>query len=567
MKAAGLLQEGAKQYDTNQVGVEVGTIRSSTCRLAKMVLIEEIESDNLPQQTRPTVPTTPVERQQQKKAPETASKPKRPPEGSEKEQPQQTTVQSSKQADGLNDLQAMSDSEASRWRQAFEAVLHQILKEYEGQDAAVRNGMESGMRKLFEHPYHEELSGICDADKKEKLTVEEAQRVIFFPRLSDMHRYVAAFGLNTPTATARRQQLMKFKLMSVFYTLHRKDGSLMDGFMHCGGLASLAKLLGEDHVVIQSQAVELLLELLSPLMGLPSMTSSLRQAHLHHQVFVCFRSSDLWKNFAKIIAEPHELFPRSHAHSVKILLGAIGWFHPEPGEIAEVGLPDGMHDTVEALKRFLEAGVTTPEVRQLAEDLLRELQDSPTIRADPLRGKRLDDARKDIFSPAAVGREDAAHVWQSLRRLGNEAFGAGLIWPAEAAYRLALDDGGTAVPAEEASLIHSNLALVLLRAGQPSDAVVASTKALELNSRNAKAAYRQAQALLEQTQAASGQTAVDLVLRAVRAAESAAGLSPNDAKVAELLRKVRECKEEIGATTPSLQPNSADDMASLDAMD
>jgi hypothetical protein len=117
------------------------------------------------------------------------------------------------------------------------------------------------------------------------------------------------------------------------------------------------------------------------------------------------------------------------------------------------------------------------------------------------------------------------------------AYGVGLIWPAEAAYRLALNDGAGTVPAEEVSLIHSNHALVLLRAGQPSDAVAASTKALELNPCNAKAANRQAQALLEQTQAASGQNAVDLVLRAAEAAELAARFSPNDAMVAELLHK------------------------------
>jgi len=535
-----------------------------------MVLIEEVETEELQQPSRPTWPTTHVKRLQQQSPPETTSKQEHQRSQTateEKDAPQQTAVHALKEAEGLNGLQAVSFSETSRWRQAFEAVLYQILKEYDGQDAKVRNGMETGMRKLFEHPYHEELNGIGHTKKKDILTVEDAQRVVFFPRLSDMHHYVLAFSLDTSTATARRQQLMKFKLMSVLYTLHRKDGSLMDRFMHCGGLASLAKLLGDDHVVIQSQVVELFMELLSPLMVLPSMTSSLRQAHLHHQVFVCLRSGDLWRNFAKIIAEPHELFPRSHAHSVKILLGAIGWLHPDPGEISEVGLPDGMHETAEALKRFLEAAVTTPDVRGLAEDLLRELQDSPTMRADPLRGKRLDDARKDIFAPAAVSREDAAHVWQSLRRLGNEAFGAGLIWPAEAAYRLALDYGGATVPAEEASLIHSNRALVLLRAGQHSEAVVASTKALELNSRNAKAAYRQAQALLEQTQTANGHNAVDLILRAVEAAESAACLSPSDAKVAELLRKVHERKEAIGATAPSLQPNSAADMASLDAMD
>merc|ERR1719476_1014031 len=90
---------------------------------------------------------------------------------------------------------------SSKWSAAFEAVIHRILAEYEGQDVKVRDGMGSAMRKLFENPYHVELGTLCGDGP---LEVEEAQRVFFFPRLSDMRRYVEAFCLDTPEETARR---------------------------------------------------------------------------------------------------------------------------------------------------------------------------------------------------------------------------------------------------------------------------------------------------------------------------------------------------------------------------
>merc|ERR1719235_2959498 len=170
------------------------------------------------------------------------------------------------------------------------------------------------MRKMFEKPYVVELSEI----RGQQATKDEAQRILFLPKLSDMVYYAKAFGRDTPEATARQERLYKFKLMSVFYTQHRKDGALMDRFMHLGGLESLAVLLGEDHNVIQSQVVELLIELLSPLMSLQAPSSS-RQAHLHHKVFQCLRSRAFWQNSARIVAEPHEVFPKSHA--------AFGWFY------------------------------------------------------------------------------------------------------------------------------------------------------------------------------------------------------------------------------------------------
>merc|ERR1719235_2135555 len=188
------------------------------------------------------------------------------------------------------------------------------------------------MRKMFEKPYVVELSEICG----QQATKDEAQRILFLPKLSDMVYYAKAFGRDTPEATARQERLYKFKLMSVFYTQHRKDGALMDRFMHLGGLESLAQLLGEEHNVIQSQVVELLIELLSPLMSLQAPSSS-RQAHLHHQVFRCLRSRAFWQNSARIVAEPHEVFPRSHANVVRLLAGSIGWLRPEDGVLPESG--------------------------------------------------------------------------------------------------------------------------------------------------------------------------------------------------------------------------------------
>merc|ERR1719218_61392 len=53
------------------------------------------------------------------------------------------------------------------------------------------------------------------------------------------------------------------------------------------------------------------------------------------------------------------------------------------------------------------------------------------------------------------------------------------------------------VPTTEASLIESNRALVLLKAGHHLEAAAATERALERDPRNVKAAYRRAQALLE----------------------------------------------------------------------
>jgi hypothetical protein len=472
----------------------------------------------------------------------------------------------------MEDLADTGAEDVSRWRQPFEAVLHKILADYEGTDKKIRDGMETGMRKLYESPYQEELSKGCG-----ELNIDGARRVVFFPKLSDMKYYVEAFQRETPESTARRERVMKFKLMSVFYTLHRNDGALVDRFMHCGGLTSLAEMLGDDHRVIQSQVVELLLDMIAPLIQVPTAGSS-RQQHLHHQVYVCMRSASFWKHLSCILAEPHEIFPKSHASCLKLLGGAIGWLRPPapgggvefPPEPLEPGLPLNTGDLREALQQFLVSPCykqSMPDIRGLAEDLLAELQRGAISRPDPLAAPALLEARDGLFNPDDEAREDASHAWQAFKKLGSEAFKAALLWPAEAAYRLAIEDGGKALPANEMSMIHSNRALVLLKAGHNADAAAAAANALKVDACNGKAAFRQATALvglLDEKGPARGYPggAPAAAADAVAAAEIVAHLEPKDSKVNALLDRARLLAAELGPPDISHQEE-----APLDGMD
>eukprot|EP00933_Yihiella_yeosuensis_P002103 TRINITY_DN10347_c0_g1_i1.p1 TRINITY_DN10347_c0_g1~~TRINITY_DN10347_c0_g1_i1.p1 ORF type:complete len:471 (+),score=94.72 TRINITY_DN10347_c0_g1_i1:63-1475(+) len=437
----------------------------------------------------------------------------------------------------------------SRWSPVFEAVLSRILAEYEGSEDKVRDGMETGMRRLFEKPYEDELGSALG---KKPLQTEDAQRIIFAPRLSDMKAYASCFHLVTPEDTARRAMLMKFKLMSVFYTCHRYDGALMDRFMHIGGLESLVTLLGEQNRVVQSQVVELLQEMLSPQISLPTARSS-RQAHIQHQVYACLTSTHYWRNLGRIIAEPAEVFPKSHISSMRLLAGAVGWLRLESelGAVPEAGMPSEVKEACDALKQCLDNGPPLPpDVRGLGEDLLEELQSVPTIRPDPLRGEALANAKKILFDPEAQSQEDAGQAWQALKKLGNEAIGKGLFWPAEGTYRLALEEGAAALPPTEGSIIASNRALALLKAGHHAEAAESASDALERNPNNAKAAFRRAQALLEQP-ASSLTDPAGTIHAAVDAAEIAVKLEPTDAKVAEILSQAKQRLSELRVSEQS----------------
>jgi len=315
--------------------------------------------------------------------------------------------------------------------------------------------------------------------------------------------------------------------------------------MHYDGLDSLVALVAEDHPVIQSQAVELLMEMISPLMNLP-VVGSIRQAHLHHKVYTCFCSGAFWNNIAYILDKPAEIFPKSHENCVRILAGAVGWLRPEDGTRPGTGISVNMEMAMQALQHFLDASVLAPpDVCGLAEDLLKELQEVPLIRMDPLQSDVHATARNALFDHRTQDYEARSHAWQALRKLGNEAFRAGLIWPAIALYRLALEEGGDAVPHREASMIDSNRALALQRVKHHADAANAATSALARYPHNAKAAYHRAQALFDLVELDSDSNAPAMANEAALAAKLAASLKPENPQVADLLRKVQQKQDEL----------------------
>jgi len=290
-------------------------------------------------------------------------------------------------------------------------------------------------------------------------------------------------------------------------------------------------------------------------MSLPVATS-MRPAHIQHQIYSCLRSGPFWRNLGRILEEPGEVFPKSHASSIRLLAAAVGWLHPQAGPqaetVPEAALPADVKVASAALQGCLDRGLhLAPEIRGAAEDLLEELDPIPSIRSDPLRGEQLRAAKAAIFDAEAQQEEDAAHAWQALRKLGNEAFKEGLLWPAEAAYRLALEDGEASLPETEGSLIASNRALVLIKAGHFAQAAESAADALERDPRNAKAAYRRAQALLDQSAEVADISALALAQDAVVAAERAAALEPKDKKVTEVLEKSKARVQSLTDTAAS----------------
>mmetsp|Transcript_7493 Transcript_7493/g.13453 ORF Transcript_7493/g.13453 Transcript_7493/m.13453 type:complete len:453 (+) Transcript_7493:74-1432(+) len=425
----------------------------------------------------------------------------------------------------------------SKWRSPFEVILHRILADYRGEDEKVATGMETGMRKLFDRPYVDEFSEMVGVKE-----LERCQQIIFFPQLSDMSHYTTIFNRSTPEETARKHKLLKFKVLSVMYSLHRKDGSLMDHFTLNGGLCALTSLLGEENNVIQSEAVELMMQLLDPLLKVQT-ASSKRQQLFHHEVFTCFCSGTFWLNCARILAEPAEVFPKSHENLLWLVSCAVGWLRPleDASALPKVPPPGEVSEVKSALKAYLAGTMPKrPDLMQIATDLLADLQEGLHVRQPPLSEKDLRLARKAVEDNR--DEEDAAHAWQSLKRLGNDGVAAGLLEPAEAAYCAALEAGGDYLPEKEASLIESNRALVLLRLKDYEKAADAAASALKLDGKNHKAAFRRAQALL-------GKPSMSLqdAQEALQAAQLAATEMSNDPKVGELVTKAQTKLEELRA--------------------
>jgi len=230
---------------------------------------------------------------------------------------------------------------------------------------------------------------------------------------------------------------------------------------------------------------------------------------------------------------------------------AVGWLRPQENalELPTVPPPGEAVEVKNALKAFLAGEMPKrPDLNQIATDLLADLQEGLRVRQPPM-------SEKDVFlARKAVGNnrdeEDAAHAWQSLKRLGNDGFAAGLLEPAEAAYLAALDAGGDYLPEKEASLIESNRALVLLRLSDFEKAAEAAARALQLDGKNHKAAFRKAQALLSKPAALSPQDAQE----ALQAAQLAAAVDP---KVGDLVTRAQAKVEELqvqaaAVTSPAL---------------
>lgn len=424
------------------------------------------------------------------------------------------------------------DAQDSRWNPLFEAVLHEILSQYrEESDAKVREAMHSGMQRLFNEPQMEEIHKFHRKGSS-SFSSDDARRVLFFPRPSEMIYYVEAFKTKV-LESMQRKRLLKFKMVAVFYMLHKRDVLLVDRFMHDGGLESLVSLLAEDNNIIQSEALELLIEMLSPMM-LQHATTSARTAHLHHEVYSCFCSASFWKNLGEILLQPAEVFPKSHDNAVRVMAGALAWLRPEEGGAHIQGAPlAGINHAEEGLKTFLSSDMRiNPEVQSLVENMLEDLTVQPLIRPDPLLGFQVSHAA--LFTPATAAHEDAAHAWQALRRLGNAAAKAGLTAAADAAYCRAFEEGDSLIPEGEMAIIYANRALMMLRRGQNAEAAAAAQSSLAHDPRNVKAAYRRAQALL----LLSGSS--PSIREAFSAAEFALKLSPKDSKVVELFRQASE---------------------------
>ncbi|OLP85426.1 hypothetical protein AK812_SmicGene33564 [Symbiodinium microadriaticum] len=55
-----------------------------------------------------------------------------------------------------------------------------------------------------------------------------------------------------------------------------------------------------------------------------SAAGSMRQAHLHQQMYLCLKAGALFQRAADVLNQPGEVFPRSYASSIRLLAGQQG---------------------------------------------------------------------------------------------------------------------------------------------------------------------------------------------------------------------------------------------------
>jgi hypothetical protein len=448
----------------------------------------------------------------------------------------------------------------SKWSSVYDRVLLKMLSEYEAPDLAVhRQQLESGMKALWDSPYTEETAALLAEqcpDLKGHEAVEKARQVIFCPWPADMSVYAKAF------ADPMQKKGFRYKLITVFYTVHRHDNTLLERFLVYGGLESLAILSAEDNNYVQSQALETATQLFQlnvcPSPGHPKPHSGReqgasfvleqtpcgpREAYLHHAFYKCMFSGSLLPNMAKILQEKQEVFPNSHEQCMLLASNVLAWLRAPPGEMG-IPLPS-LPELSKGVQAFLDSSIQVhPQTRQSAEDFFRDLRDfGSSMKTDPLpTDQQRQQAWDEALGPAHEAQENATYAWRWLKQTGTEAFKAGKSAAAEDIYQLAVEAGGDRLPGSEASLLLSNRALALIKCSRYPEAAEAAARALEFDPTNAKAAFRRAQALLEDTNAKT-----KVLRQAVEAAEAAVRLEPKDVKAKELMEKahsrMREAEE------------------------
>jgi len=467
----------------------------------------------------------------------------------------------------------------SKWSSVYDRVLVTMLAEYESPDLAVhKQQLENGMKALWDSPYTDEITALlaeqCPGLEGHE-AVEKARQVIFCPWPADMSVYAKAF------ADPEQKKGFRYKLITVFYTVHRHDNTLLERFLVYGGLESLAILFGEDNNYVQSQALETATQLfqlnVSSSPGHPKphcrrdqgaafvleeRPCGPRETYLHHAFYKCMFSGSLLPNMANILLEKEEIFPNSHEQCSQLASNVFAWLRAQPGE---VGIPlPSIQALSKGVQAFLDSSIQVhPQTRQHAEDFFRDLRDfGSSMKSDPLPTEaQQQQAWDEALGPAHEAQENATYAWRWLKQTGNDAIKSGKAAAAEDIYQLAVEAGGDRLPRSEASLILSNRALALMRCPRHPEAAEAAARALEFDPSNAKAAFRRAQALLEDTNAKT-----KVLRQAVEAAEAAVRLEPKDVKAQELMEKARARMreaEERGETAEE-EPEAAEELDGMD---
>lgn len=520
----------------------------------------------------------------------------------------------------------------STWQEVYAgSILPHILADYEtfGHDSETKKAMEGGMNRIFEDPYTEEFALVAqeisrkDGDPVVRIDSEKARQIFFIPWPSDMSLYSRALLLKgvggDDEKRVKRIRGFKYKLLSLFYTLHGKDNTLLERFVQHDGMEALSVMLLEDNGIIQSQALELMhrIVMLNEVsVGIPARhvqtretrfvmhmkpdVSNPRQLHAMNRLHACFTGDNFFQALHKILMAPEEVFPNSHSDTMKLLAMSLNWLHRGPeflgcedvnpsrplraatGSKTKVNLREGVQN-------FLDGGFGRPhpECQQVAENLIAG--GAPLLEAgaacdpasDPFASLLEQDARaefrKALFAAETRQAEDTRFASLRLKAAGAIAFKAGRLPCALDCYRLACPFAsvlfsssapGMPVPTDTAEAerqeflgtLRSNEAAVLLKLERWEEAYRAASAAADADPKMPKAHYRKAEALLKMAPAMASPC-----LKPWREADASAAraleLVPNDKAVAALRERAGKALEEQLARgdLPEEEPERAEE--------